>query len=544
MHKKTSVNVLGMGLLFLIVFSLEMGLGVYFAHIRQFVYYDAISRVANAFYVLYSRDPHLGAIGFVWNPLPSILELIPLLLWPVLPEVASSGLASNFVTAVFSAGCAVLLYKYARHCTNSIMLSLFISLSYAFNPFVFIYGANGMSEAMFSFFIIGMVISLTRWMQEGTPSHVITMGFMLAFGFWIRYESVALGAALAVSLIILVMDYNYRNRIAANRTRLFGMKSLTRVEATLLVALCPAVFSGLVWMQLNYSMMGDALFFFRSGYSNMAFSGNITNEFKELISSKVGVVSLVLRKSAWFSLPFLCILFTRLLAGYWRRWDTLVLIVLVASIPAMQAVMLMKGSSFGWLRFFVYPFVIAAAWLPYELSLLRRARFVYTLGALLLISMLMSSFVIRDMNNQKLSPDEYETFHIEESGTLKDLRIAKEVSRYTDELISSSELDKKPIILTDSYSAYSVLLNSTYPRQWIITNDRNFTQALDDPRSFKVDYILVSKQKGSVLQVIHEKYPDLFKQGTAWTELVKDFQGEWRLYRIKAEDGEQLTIKK
>jgi hypothetical protein len=27
---------------------------------------DALSRTANAYYVLYSRDPHLAAIGFIW----------------------------------------------------------------------------------------------------------------------------------------------------------------------------------------------------------------------------------------------------------------------------------------------------------------------------------------------------------------------------------------------------------------------------------------------------------------------------------------------
>ncbi|WP_415635168.1 hypothetical protein, partial [Propionibacterium acidifaciens] len=52
---------------------------------HDLVFPDAMSRVANGYYVLFSRDPHLAAIGFVWNPLPS-LAAIPLLLatplWP------------------------------------------------------------------------------------------------------------------------------------------------------------------------------------------------------------------------------------------------------------------------------------------------------------------------------------------------------------------------------------------------------------------------------------------------------------------------------
>ena len=36
---------------------------------------DAWSRITNAYYVLYSRDPHLAAIGFIWNPLPSLMAI-------------------------------------------------------------------------------------------------------------------------------------------------------------------------------------------------------------------------------------------------------------------------------------------------------------------------------------------------------------------------------------------------------------------------------------------------------------------------------------
>ena len=74
--------------------------GVYFAVGYVFVMRynlfegDAVSRVANAGYVMMSRDPHLSAMGFVWNPLPSLVE-IPLLLfdrwWPELARTAWPG---------------------------------------------------------------------------------------------------------------------------------------------------------------------------------------------------------------------------------------------------------------------------------------------------------------------------------------------------------------------------------------------------------------------------------------------------------------------
>ncbi|HMC08647.1 MAG TPA: ABC transporter, partial [Actinomycetota bacterium] len=55
---------------------------------------DAQARTANAYYVMFSRDPHLAAIGFVWNPLPS-LSVMPVLalkvLWPALARRAFAG---------------------------------------------------------------------------------------------------------------------------------------------------------------------------------------------------------------------------------------------------------------------------------------------------------------------------------------------------------------------------------------------------------------------------------------------------------------------
>src|SRR6202050_1846458 len=63
---------------------------------------DAVARMANGFYVLYSRDPHLAAIGFLWNPLQSVLDIVPLLfkdLWPCVDwnDMAVSSVPGGFL---------------------------------------------------------------------------------------------------------------------------------------------------------------------------------------------------------------------------------------------------------------------------------------------------------------------------------------------------------------------------------------------------------------------------------------------------------------
>ena len=65
---------------------------------------DAVSRMANGFYVLYSRDPHLAAIGFVWNPGQSIADLVPLLFNHLWPALASHDMAGSIVSALCMTG--------------------------------------------------------------------------------------------------------------------------------------------------------------------------------------------------------------------------------------------------------------------------------------------------------------------------------------------------------------------------------------------------------------------------------------------------------
>lgn len=97
--------------LFVFILALELSAGIYFSYVLGYMHTDALSRVANAFYVLYSRDPHLGAIGFIWNPLPSLLEMVILLLYPIFPALATYGLAAIILSATFAALTAMLLYR-------------------------------------------------------------------------------------------------------------------------------------------------------------------------------------------------------------------------------------------------------------------------------------------------------------------------------------------------------------------------------------------------------------------------------------------------
>ena len=60
---------------------------------------DAMARTRSAWQVFFSYEPKLAYIGFIWAPLPTILQL-PLVL---IPWLRYKGLSSNVVTALCGA---------------------------------------------------------------------------------------------------------------------------------------------------------------------------------------------------------------------------------------------------------------------------------------------------------------------------------------------------------------------------------------------------------------------------------------------------------
>ena len=107
---------------------------------------DAPSRVANAGFVLESRDPHLSAIGFVWNPLPSLVEVPILQLSRWWPELRTHGLAGVAQSALFMAGAAVIIDRIAVDRGVGVLWRRVSVAAFALQPMIIVYGASGMSE--------------------------------------------------------------------------------------------------------------------------------------------------------------------------------------------------------------------------------------------------------------------------------------------------------------------------------------------------------------------------------------------------------------
>ncbi|RYM06518.1 hypothetical protein EWH99_02660 [Sporolactobacillus sp. THM7-7] len=511
------------------IFSAELSFGIWMAHWNHFIPGDALSRVANAYYVLFSRDPHLAAIGFVWNPLPSLLMLPILIIKPLFPELASEGIAGIILTALCASLTAVHLFKSFIRRENSLFLSIGLVMLFAFNPFIFLYGSNGMSEMIFVFFLVWCVTAFLDWTDSKSVISLIFIGFSLAFAFFTRYESIFFGGSLAVSLTLIIWS---RRRTSEQNTYRITCQKL---EASELIALLPVVYSGIIWLVLNWSIMGDSLFFLRSSYSNLAQSeGLIKNPTIGPVIGDLGASLLFLvQRSAPFLIPLAAIIVMRLMRKKLLKSDFYCLLLFVFSIPLMQLIMLYRGASYGWLRFFVYPMPLVVAWLPYELKKQKEhgRRYYIVGGCITAITLAVCAYTTGYvMNNIHLAPEEYHTIHYKDSPIYQSNRLSKKIASDLDQLLLK---EPNASVLMDSFNAFQIILSTKRSNQFVITSDRDFNQSLKDPFKKSIDYILVPKPDGvATLNAVNERYKNFYGKGAAFAKLEKEYGNTWRLYRV------------
>jgi hypothetical protein len=517
---KHAGNEKGYDLSWLIFFSVlipELVAGYYFS-INGYFMGDAIARVANAFFVLHIEPAHLASIGFVWNPLPSLLELPFMVLAPVYKPIAASLVAGVIVTSFFAAGTAVLLYKNFRHFNVSQVASVIMIALYAFNPFIFIYGFNGMSEVMFIFFIVLSITELVRWFDDENWLHLVWIGIALALAFLTRYEAIPFAFAIFLVVAFLMIRKKRQN---GNAKTIWGF-----FEGTSIVIFLPIAASIVIWILLNWVIMDDPLYFLTSEYSNATQSEeNLPTAIRTIVGDFWGILVFVVKKAFVF-LPFtIAVLIIRYLKKQLISWETLMFLMLVISIPCFQYLMLFMGSSFGWLRFFMYPLPIAMAWLPYEFKkentlkpISDKIMVIICCAALILSSGLTSIY----LNNPDIASEEHNAFITGDP----EVKAQREIAEYID----MNQIDG--IFLMDSFRTFYVILALDSTEDVITSCSYVFNDAVRNPWEFDVKYILTVTTDGlGSSDALNSYYPDLFENGADWCTLVKDF-GNYKLYEV------------
>ncbi len=525
-------------LLFALVFAAELAFGLWM-NSRGIHPNDAASRASLALTALYGSDPHLSAIGFLWMPLTTLLELGTTALFPYWQGVVTTGFAFTAVTALAAGGSAALLLWTA----SRLGLPRWVGWSFAafvfLNPMLFLYGANGQSEGVAAPFLIGAVCFLTLYWHTGERLYVGASGVALAGGFLCVYEAVPYGAALFVALaggIFWGVESN--GWIRQGRWR--------AVEGLGLALVLPSLFVGVLWLAVNGAVMKDPLAFTHGPYASFEQNKRLGAWLAPGPYGQAGDFAGTIAYTAEITWPFLvpiaALLVLRALDGRLRRVNSLSLVVLALSVPAgMIAPLVYRGLSAGFPRYVMFPLFVAAGWGLFEIATSASRR--RAVGVIFAGWVLAAGGVIWLISSPDLAPDS-ENAVLESVLTGKDAKQlhfnnwvlrARPIARF----LEQGPFAEGAIVAADQDRAYAIAYNLPLADldHLMLTPDRRFKRAIADPRRYGVKYLLVPKPAVVPDDAIVRARPRLWDGHEPGFRLVTDFarsrsDEQWRLYRV------------
>jgi len=514
--------------MFVVAFAFYIAVAVYLVLDLHYLTRDAYTRVANAQFVLFSRDPHLAAVGFIWPPLPALLDAPLLLLKGWFPVLATHGFAGSVEAAAFSAGTAVLLNSALRELRVARPLRWLLYLAFVLHPMVIIYAIQGMSEAMFDFFVVGSLLGFLRWTRRGRAIDLTLAGAMVGLGSLVRYEILLVFVVLVCGVAI----------VAYSRSR-----SWRETETNLLLFGVPVAFLFGVWVVASGVIEGDAFFAFHSYYSseNLVVVGGVAGSDPQL-RTLAGAGRYIFQNAAALCpavIPLLGLLALRFV--FLRdRLVSLVLILLAFPVLVFDARLLSEGKlAADGLRYQIYviPYAFAAG-----TALLGDARRLIPRFAPIAALLAVGVFAVSDalslyiVNDPVKAP--YERPAI--TAAMSHQRVTDpnhnpiDDSRTIALAVASFDSDHG-LVAVDTFLGFGIPLGAPDPKLYLITSDEDFKESIAAPQLFGVKYFLVPRPGGfGDIDSINRLYPGLWQNGAGVATLTADLGTTlgWRLYRI------------
>jgi hypothetical protein len=484
---------------------------------------DGAARVANGYYVLFSRDPHLGAIAGVWPPLPAFLD-IPILVFKGLwPPLATYGFAGCIESAAFGAGTVVLLNVALRWAGVVRGMRWLICAAWVLNPEIALYNTSGMAEPLFIFFGFASALTLLRWCESRRSSLLPLLGVLVGLGCLCRVDM--FGLALFVGGAVLVRS-----------VRRGG--SWRQVETRVLLYALPGILTVMLWIG-SLAVLDRNPLFFLSQYSNATVIAN--NNFLPATSWGNGLSYVVEHALVLFPavVPLLLFAAVRLVVRR-DRLPGLLLLGYGLPVAALDVYLLHKGEMSASLRYqmFVIPFTFLLA--VYVLRGLRgRRRLVQSWVALALLAMFGLSDMVtgQTMGDAKLAMDESPIVSAIAAGSTVPAfdpyfpGVSSE--RKLSAAVAAADTDHG-LVAVDTTQGFWVVLTAPDPRLYVVSSDLDFQGAIAQPQVYHVEYFLVAPYG---LDQLNQLYPGLYSSGAGFSTLVADLPGRWKLYRITGPTG-------
>jgi hypothetical protein len=438
---------------------------------------DALSRSEDARAVLFSRDPHLAAWGFVWFPAPVVLEL-PFM--AVVSPLGQAALAGPLSTATCGALTVLVMVKLFRRLGLSEPMVAALTVAYCLNPVIIFYCSNGMSEA--SFYLVASIalLGVVWWYQEGGSRPLILIALGLAAAMAIRQEALALVPLAAI--------------LVAFRERAW----LRRAKVATLVAL-PGIFVFALWTFANLLIMGDPLFWSQGASAQGVPPTNAW--WLPAHRTLVAGVAYAARYT-WAFVPALLLLLPVLLLVVWVRrrrfWELAAIVVPAAVFPGQVALLMSQDTTWGDPRYFASLTIFATVVLGFAAREVATARGVGPGArralslALVCLAALDAASATRNDINPKTTPVESESvafraaFGLPRPGDTFEPPI---VAWRSFDAYMGPRLAKGQLIMVDTESAFPAVLFSRYPDQWVIPSDSDF-QALAENFAGQFQWLL------------------------------------------------------
>jgi hypothetical protein len=518
---------------------------------------DGPSRVADAGYVLFSRDPHLGAIGFVWNPLPSLVELPFLLLKGVWAPLQTRGQAGTLQSALFMAAavCQVRLIALDRGVPRGWRWLLIAG--FAINPMIVMFGGNGLSEAALLFCTTWAARRLMLWMRTPDTVHLVVAGLALTVGYLARYESLA--AAVGAAALVAGTSAWRARTTDGGRLRLGYGAGL--YDAALLMF--PVLMGFIIWAASSLILIGQPFTQFSSQYGNS--SQVSSSHVGQQVTNHLAVLESALRAMVSLEplLPTVLVI-AAALAIHRRAGDLLAPLVLFGGILSFEAVAQLDGLTFGWFRFYLSAIplcvcAVATLWDPDRppaigLGGASVRRWSGLACGLLAAAVLVPSLPITwsAMLNPVIS-NQFDQVGLRYLFTAAraERDTQPEFDDFRDDQAIAGYLDAQHLpngsVLVDTYQGWDIWLSSDRPKQFVITSDYNFLSALNAPAQSGIRYILDSNPSyDNSVDAVNHRYPSLWATGAgiATLQLVVTQRGggqSWRIYRVIGSRGTGLA---
>jgi hypothetical protein len=505
---------------------------------------DGASRVANAGYVTFSRDPHLGAIGFVWNPLPSLVE-IPLLqfshVWDALKTRAQAG---TIQSALFMAAAVLGLRRIAYDRAMPTIWRMILVGAFALNPMIVIFGGNGLSEAAEIMCLVLAARYLMLWLETSHSRDLAPAGIWLGVGYLVRYDVLAATAGAAVLVAGWTMIRMSREPIR---------KRLSVAAHDWLITIAPTVVAVVVWALSGWLLVGVWFAQISSQYGNSAIVDVASQSGAGLPSTRSDLVQIA--NAVLGMEPLIIVLIAAAtVVGLWRRdASALAPLTIFVAVLCFQAAAHLSGATFGFFRFYITVIPLAAVvaatlWTPHAprhaRASARLSRWsigvVATLAMVVAVPVTWQSMLNPAVGNQASQYGLRAIFDRQaQSRDQNPLYLSFQDDRQIAAYLDSQHLPRGSV-LTDTFQSWAIWLASQDPEQFVITSDKDFFDALNAPERSGIQYILVSNPRLDGYQdAVNKRYPTIWEDGAKIATLVLRVTGpgdfeRWRIYRVSS----------